>query len=187
MSDTDLVPGGGKNQRHEPRSGKFLEEPVTAELDGKAAALRVQGFTFAEIAAEMGCAVSTANDRVKRAMAAVRVASAAELVRTEDERLDALWKVAWREAFRNHLMVSHGKVVHITNDAGQSVPVIDHGPKLQALNTLLRISERRAKLHGLDAPVRHRVDVVTEDAIDAEIRRLEEEIARQDESAPAEG
>jgi hypothetical protein len=38
---------------------------------------------------------------------------------------------------------------------------------------LVRVQERRAKLLGLDEPAKHRIDVITEDVISAEIQRLE--------------
>jgi hypothetical protein len=49
-------------------------------------------------------------------------------------------------------------------------------PVLQAIDRLLKIQERRARLLGLDAPTQHRVNVLSEDAIDAEIARLEAEL-----------
>jgi hypothetical protein len=42
---------------------------------------------------------------------------------------------------------------------------------LAAVDRILKVMERRAKLLGLDAPARH--EVVTFDAIEAEIQRLE--------------
>lgn len=44
----------------------------------------------------------------------------------------------------------------------------------RAIETAIRIIDRRCKLLGLDAPVRH--EVVTLDAIEAEIRRLSAEL-----------
>lgn len=49
--------------------------------------------------------------------------------------------------------------------------------RLQAIDRLLRISERRSRLLGLDAPVRTRVGTITLDAIESEIERLERELA----------
>jgi hypothetical protein len=46
----------------------------------------------------------------------------------------------------------------------------------KAVDTALRIIDRRCKLLGLDAPVRH--EVVTMDAVESEIRRLSEELGR---------
>jgi hypothetical protein len=73
---------------------------------------------------------------------------------------------------RRHVVVQSGKVVK--GDDGQPIP--DDGPVLQATATLLRVMERRARLHGLDAPAKH--EVLTLDAIDAEIRRLEEQLSK---------
>jgi hypothetical protein len=73
---------------------------------------------------------------------------------------------------RRHVMVQSGKIVK--GDDGQ--PITDDGPVLQATATLLRVMERRARLLGLDAPAKH--EVLTLDAIDAEIRRLEEQLSQ---------
>ncbi|MGH3408116.1 MAG: sigma factor-like helix-turn-helix DNA-binding protein [Streptosporangiaceae bacterium] len=49
--------------------------------------------------------------------------------------------------------------------------------RVEAWNAIRGWSDRKARLLGLDAPARSRVEVITEDVIDAEIRRLETEIA----------
>jgi hypothetical protein len=56
-------------------------------------------------------------------------------------------------------------------------PLRDHGPTLAAIDRLLKIMERRAKLVGLDAPVRARVEVVDEATVDRAIAELELELA----------
>jgi len=53
-----------------------------------------------------------------------------------------------------------------------------------AVERCLSIMERRARLLGLDAPTKH--EVMTIDAIDAEIRHLEAELAGRAGTAPAE-
>lgn len=50
--------------------------------------------------------------------------------------------------------------------------------ELGAIDRVLRIQERRAKLQGLDAPVTQKIEVLTEDVIDRAIRDLNEEMAR---------
>jgi hypothetical protein len=50
-------------------------------------------------------------------------------------------------------------------------PLVDPMPALYAIDRLLRIDERRARLFGLDAPIRR--DDFTIDEIDAAIAELE--------------
>lgn len=57
---------------------------------------------------------------------------------------------------------------------------------LGAIDRALRIMERRARYEGLDAPTRQTITVITEDIIDAEIRRLEEQLEDRERAAAAE-
>ena len=57
------------------------------------------------------------------------------------------------------------------------------GDDYDAIDRLIKIMDRRARLLGLDAPTRTRVEVITEDVIDAAIRDLEAKLAAAD--APA--
>ena len=51
-------------------------------------------------------------------------------------------------------------------------PLVDDTPVIQAGLALLRVMERRAKYLGLDAPTKSRVEVITEDVVDAEMAVL---------------
>ncbi|WP_214371036.1 hypothetical protein [Pseudonocardia sp. H11422] len=73
-----------------------------------------------------------------------------------------------------HHAVSAGRLV-----LRDGAPVPDPRPKLEALQVLLRVAERRSKLLGLDAPTRGRVEVITESSVDAAIRQLEAELAER--------
>lgn len=79
---------------------------------------------------------------------------------------------------REHICVDHGRVIL---DEGRRV--LDDAPGIRAALGLVRVQERRAKLLGLDAPAKARVEVVTEDMVDAEIRRLTEKLDLNDRSA----
>ena len=59
-------------------------------------------------------------------------------------------------------------------------PLVDDGPVITAGLALLRVMERRAKYLGLDAPVKSRVEVITEDVIDAELAALARQVAEND-------
>jgi DNA-binding CsgD family transcriptional regulator len=90
--------------------------------------LRKQGLTFAAIGARLGITEQGAHQAGKRALeklGAVTKDEAEELRRLEIERLDALQEGLWPKA------------------AQGSVP---------AVQTVLKLMERRARLLGLDAP-----------------------------------
>lgn len=126
-----------------------------AEEQAEALKLRATGMTYRQIAEQQGVHESTAKRRVDSALAATVQEPADELRTLEAHRLDLLFQIAAQQA-------SNGKLV--------------------AIDRCLAIMDRRAKLLGLDAPIRIEEHVITEDAVDAEIRRLEGELAANDPS-----
>src|ERR1039457_565926 len=50
---------------------------------------------------------------------------------------------------------------------------------VEAWNAIRGWADRKARLLGLDAPARSKVEVITEEMVDAEIRRLETEMGRR--------
>lgn len=101
------------------------------ENQGKALELRRMGLGYSEIAQRIGCSLSTAHGYVDKAMAESRAqvdADAAVLKAEELSRMDAMLRGLWPDARKGH-----------------------HG----AVDRVLKIMERRAKLLGLDAPTRH--------------------------------
>lgn len=138
--------------------GKFIRGPEEVTHDARAAELRGQGKTYAAIAKELGVSRGSAHDAVGRAFRDILTepaehARAVELARLEDAH-DAALTVLLRE----HLTVSHGKVITIKDDQGNDVPLIDDAPVLQAVDRIRALSESRRKLLGLDAPSRVSVD-----------------------------
>jgi hypothetical protein len=143
---------------------------------------------------------------VQRALMSVVAEGAADLRALEAARLDLLWTKAMEVLQARHITVSHGRVVYLGDGAredGESrtdwarrrlehfltgagdedddgprdgEPLIDHGPTLSAIRELRALSESRRKLFGLDAPAQ--VQVMNDDALDLEIRRLTEELNR---------
>lgn len=90
--------------------------------------LRIQGFSFREIALRLGYNSPQASfDAVKRALEKTLREPANELRSLESERLDEMFQ-------RAYLMALSGD--------------------LQAMQTAMKVMERRAKLLGLDAPVK---------------------------------
>jgi DNA-binding Lrp family transcriptional regulator len=126
--------------------------------------------SYRKIADEMGCSVHAAHERVQRALAAVP-AEAVEAIRAiEGERLTEAIAVALTELRRDHIMVSHGRIVR--DEDGNAL--IDHGGKLAALHAYVKASESYRKLMGADLPVEQHARVTIEHTttLDAEIEQL---------------
>ena len=131
--------------------GDFERTIDNAVIDTEAARLRASGLTYQQIADRTQTDKGTAYRRVQRAIAAVPVE---ELRQIELERLD--------------LMLA--KVMEKATSTEKGF--------LFAVDRALAISERRARLLGLDAPTRQTVTVITQDVLDAEIQRLEAELVQ---------
>lgn len=145
---------------------------VTRDKDSRALDLRRRGLHYAQIAAEMGYrSPSSAHDAVQRALADTAREAAEEVRQVEAQRLDDLTATLTRIMLTRHLVVSQGTVA-VHPQTGE--PLTDDDPVIRAVLGLVRVSERRAKLLGLDAPTRH--EVITMDAVEAEIRKLEAEL-----------
>lgn len=166
----DAAPGTPTTPGTRGPHGRFLRTLSQAETDAEAARLRSEGMSYRKIAGAMGCSVHVAHDRVQRALAAVP-SEAVEAIRAiEGARLTEALAVALRELRRDHVMVSHGRIVK--DDDG--VPLIDHGGKLAALHAIVKVSESYRKLMGADLPVEQHARVIVEHTttLDAEIERL---------------
>jgi hypothetical protein len=66
-------------------------------------------------------------------------------------------------------------------------PLEDDAPVLAATAMMLKIAERRAKLVGLDAPSKKIIEVTNYDGIDADVKRLVDELATRGQDATAPG
>jgi hypothetical protein len=141
------------------------------DRDARAVELRRQHMNYRQIAAHLGLSTSNAYQAVQRGLADTVAETNDEVRRQEVERLDDLARAALTVLTKTHIVVSQGRVVL---DPNTDEPLIDDGPILQALDRLLKIQERRAKLLGLDAPAK--VEVLTLNTIDEEIRRLSAEL-----------
>lgn len=161
MSDLPAIPDQPNDIATRTRDGKgrYDRDPTTVARDAEAAALRAKSWTYQQIADHLGITKSSAHEAVQRALADT-LAEPAEALRTlELERLDGMWRAVQGVLERKHLTVSNGRVVQIPNEAGELVPVEDDAPILQAVDRLLKIQERRAKLLGLDIPVKQQIEV----------------------------
>jgi hypothetical protein len=76
---------------------------------------------------------------------------------------------------RTHYVVQAGRVV-----THNGVDLVDDGPTLQVLDRLIRLSETKRRLLGLDAPTRTETKVIpTLSEVDAEIQELTAELNRR--------
>jgi hypothetical protein len=179
-----------------PRAGHLprpspAERTKTAERRRKAVDMRISGKPWQEIADTLGydSRASAAKD-VQRAMQqaiAELQPPLEELRQLELERLDAeldrlndLYEIVKGILEREHVTIQHGHVVLLNEQ-----PILDFAPILAAADRLLRIEEarrrngeRRAKLTGIESA--QRVEVLTIDAIDQQLRQLNAELAALD-------
>ena len=157
--------------------GRFVRSADTAERDAEACQLRNIGHTYADIAKALGFNdASAARKAVERALLLTVQEPAAEQRAIQLARLDLLFREAWQVLKAEHFAHSQGRVIMDPNDPTKAL--VDHGPVLAAINTVLKIEERRAKLLGLDAPTR--VEAITVDMVEAEMQRLTAELGLND-------
>lgn len=130
------------------------DEIATAELRAKVVALRREGATFQAIGEECGFSKQRAHEVYHEALDSIPAMEIKQYRAEQQERLDQLLRLANDVIGRDHVIVSQGRVMYETTATGDKVRLLDDGPKLQAARTILAIEERRAKLLGLDAPVK---------------------------------
>lgn len=135
------------------KTGRYVRTAETIERDAEAARLWGYGWTLGMIGEQLGfsqrSSVREAIDRAHRDLA--------EPARPSRERrareLDMLWEYAEEILNREHVVVSHGRIIEV-----DGVALKDDGPNLQAITELRRINESRRKLDGDDAPSRVSVE-----------------------------
>lgn len=155
----------------------------------KALLMKVKGHTDGEICRRLGYPSSEAARKAIAEELARHVADARdELVALELARLDWLTRQNVAIAVAKHPALSGGHIVYYPDldDQGKPVPVLDHGPNLTALRNLTDISQRRAKLEGLDAPTTLQMDLSISQ-LEAQLERAQLEYDRRapDPQAPA--
>lgn len=130
------------------RSTQDRQKLARAERQRQVIELRKAGLTHQEIADRLSLDRHTVGNLIKRALTEiVRAGGVEEMRDLEGDRLDRLQAAIWTRALQG------------------DVP---------AINTALRIMERRARLFGLDAPVQVQATVETFDAnnLDDAVARL---------------
>lgn len=115
----------GREANRDPRSGRYRRRRSVAERDAQAATLRGAGLDYRSIARQLGFrSVSSAHDAVARCLKATVREPGEEVRQLELSRLDAALAGIWRRVI---------------------------GGELGAVDRMLKIMDRRARMLGLDA------------------------------------
>lgn len=141
MTETEHQGGG----THGP-NGDFIRTVEQATLDAEAARLRSRSMSYRAIAAQLEVSVGTAHRMVQRALAEIVRESGEATVTMELEKLDRAEAAVLAVMEAKHVTVSNGRLIEV-----DGLPLADDAPVLAAAAGLVRISESRRKLLGLDA------------------------------------
>lgn len=163
-------------RRNAPRDGKgkFAPNLANAERDAQACRMVVEGHTYEEIARVLGYSDrGKAHTAVQRALTLTMREPADEVRKIHLARLQEMYKTAREIMVSSHYAVQNGKVVHL-----DGTPVLDDMPKLAAIDRMLRVLEREAKLLGIDAA--KQIEIISLDAVQAEIREIEARMAARE-------
>lgn len=148
--------------------------------------MRVAGVPVSVIARELGVSESIVYNDVHRSMRA-RTAeldeAAAELRALEVEKLDTMERRAWGAVHREHLHIAASGKVALHPETEEPLP--DDGATLAAIDRLVKISERRCRMLGLDAvrATTIAVSAVPSVEVNREIARVFRELIASAESA----
>lgn len=159
----------------------------TMERDARAYDLFRRGLSYRQIAAELGVSHQTAFDAVRRAARdnATDPLEAAAARQVFLDRLQDYRRSAQRVlSTRHYAHTQAGKLVYgPPGPDGKPQLLTDDAPVLQALDRLLKIDDMELRIRDLYPAVKSRVEVITEDAVDAECARLVAEIAEREAAA----
>jgi hypothetical protein len=160
------------------RKGQFVQALGGAERDRKAVQMHSRRQTYQQISDELGYGHSSnARRAVKKILDGIIVEGRDEAIKIELDGLDMMTRAVIDVLEGQHYVVSDGRIVYLGDkDDPDRTELLDDGPVLQAVDRLLKISDRRAKLLGLDAPKRVEVSDTTPD-LDAAVRDLAAELA----------
>jgi hypothetical protein len=153
------------------------------EKDAKAYDLYRRGLSFRQIGAELGYAsASSARDAVHRAAKenAVDPLEAAAGRQAALDRLQDYRRSMQRILSARHYQATQGGKLVLGPD-GQ--PMTDVGPWVAAMGQLRWIEQEDNRLRDLYPATKSRVEVITEDAVDAELARLVQEIGDREAAA----
>lgn len=151
------------------------------EKDAQAYDLFRRGLSYRQIATQMELrSPSTAFEAVRRAARdnAADPLEQAEARQAFYDRLQDYRRAAQRVLSTRHYVASaqSGKLVLGPDGA----PLLDDDPVLRALDRLVKIDDMELRLRDLYPAAKSRVEVITEDALDAEMAEIARKIALND-------
>lgn len=144
-------------RQHRGANGRWVKGIESVERDAEACRLYERGWSQQRISDELGYGgKSNVSQALKRARQEVIRPAAQEMVDRELNVLEYLIDQALEILERNHVTVSHGRVIRLgaapeEGEPDTREPLLDDGPTLQAIATLQRLYESRRKLMGTDA------------------------------------
>jgi len=124
--------------------------------------------TLAAIADEMECSVFKVQRLLNKYTPKLLEGEATRHREIEVQKLDLLEERLWGMLDEDYYTVSAGQVVYM--ETGDPVPDID--PVMKIIDRILKVSERRAKLLGLDKPVRVEATIHQVDSTDMELAQM---------------
>lgn len=127
-----------------------------------------QRWTLAAIADEMECSVFKVQKLLNKHTPKLLEKDASQHRDIEIGKLDLLEEKLWGMIDEEYYTVSQGRVVYF--ETGDPVPDIE--PVMKIIDRILKVAERRAKLLGLDKPVRVEATIHQADAVDMELARM---------------
>jgi DNA-binding CsgD family transcriptional regulator len=169
-----------------PRAATSAKSIREAERRAEILRLRLDGHSLSAIGDRMGIRADSVHDIITRALRAMTQDPSQELLTLELARLESLYAEAM-SAVRAFTPVLHnGKIVQIPvidsngqtvkdPESGQPLTCVaqDRQPVLAGIACAIRISERRAKLLGLDAPIRAQTNLtVSSDEPERDLSKL---------------
>lgn len=131
-----------------PGDKELIQSEAAAMWEDKV----THGMTNEQLAEKYGCSIRTVFRRLENFFPDKPEVTLEAHRQRETDRLDMLEEETLKLLNKTYLVVDKGSVVYYHRK-----PLEDPAPKFKAIDTLLKIAERRAKLHGIDSPVRAEV------------------------------
>lgn len=154
------------------RYGKTGNPAQRAELAAKAYSMALKGETYTAIGKALGVSRTTVATLCSEYVTELTVPLADDMRKREDDKLNRLEALAWKLLADKHIAYQHGKVVMLDGSA-----IEDTEPVFKAIDRVLKVSERRSKLWGIDMPTKSehtiRTDSVVDDSILALVAEME--------------
>lgn len=161
-----------------PERGSSLkggQTPESLERDAQALMLRSFHYSLAEIDAQLKYGgTGNVSRALKRAEKRILSKSLDAYVATEMAKLDQISLRLIGILSRRHVVVSGGKIVYDNGDpltGRQPEPLADDSIEMKALAELVRVSESKRRLLGMDAAAKLDINL-GESEVDAEIAKL---------------